>query len=374
MIVTADKDSLLNLLSWHGKGSPSGLVRVSVEEDGAPLVIESAPRDNNGWQASTLPVEDSKAGEATFSVLRLIAQKRLGRKTTSMTLELHGNTITSRLGRSSAASPAVTDIPGFWRPDAATAGGDPFRVLAEVDKSDLAWLLRVGESMRSTDLMHPTHAATLLIEEGTVRIHSTDGYRMGFGEIASLIEGEPVEHFISPSDLASALSIMGDAQTVELIEANGHLGVRGSESVMVRSSLAAGPPPMKTLLETARETLQASTPLRLPVADLSDALGGIGLGKNGSTLIEVREDFIVVSNADSASDIEGKTKVEVEALVPEGASGASFKFNAANASAVLKQFRTQDLMLTRNPRMAVFSEPGGSDGQTPFIANISLVQ
>lgn len=374
MKVTADKDRLFDLLTWHGKGSPSGLVRVSIEEDGAPLVIESASRDN-GWQSSTVDVKDSKAGQAAFSVMRLMAQKRLGRKITEMTLELKGNTVTSHLGRSSAASPAVLDIPEFWRPQSAQDGGDPFTVVAEVNKTSLAWLLRIGESMRSGDPTHPTHAATLIVEDGAVRIHSTDGYRMGFGEIESLVKDGSTKHFISPSDLASPLSIMGDVETVELIEINGHLGVRGAGSVMVRSSLAAGPPPMESLLGMAHDSLRNSTPLSLPVADFSDALGGIGLGKNGSTLVEVRDDFIIVSNANSVSDMEGQTKVEVEAEVPDGASGSSFKFNAANASAVLKQFRTSNLAMTRNSRMVVFSEPDdGSGDQTPFVANISVVQ
>lgn len=132
---------------------------------------------------------------------------------------------------------------------------------------------------------------------------------------------------------------------------------------------------MDSLLDQARNSLMASTPLILPVGDFSDALGGIGLGKNGSTLVEVREDFIIVSNANSVSDMEGTTKVEVEAQVPEGASGSSFKFNAANATAVLKQFRTSDLAMTRNSRMVVFSEPGDDSGnKTPFVANISIVK
>lgn len=143
---------------------------------------------------------------------------------------------------------------------------------------------------------------------------------------------------------------------------------------MVRPSLAAGPPQMSGLLEQAHSTLASSTPLSLPVSDFSDALSGIGLGKNGSTLIEVYEDYIVVSNANSVSDLEGKTQVEVEAEVPEGAPGSTFKFNAANANSVLKQFRTADLSMTRNKRMVVLSEPGDDSETTPFVANISIVQ
>lgn len=374
MKVTADKDSLFDLLTWHGKSSPSGLVRVSVANDGAPVVIESASA-NSGWQSSTLEVKDSTAGQAAFSVMRVMAQKRLGKRITEMTLEASGKTVVSHVGRSQAASPAVLDIPEFWRPEPAADGSDPFTVVAEVDVSAFSWLLRVGESMRSGDPTLPTHAALLRVQGTTVTVHSTDGYKMGFGEIESLVPGTEAKHFISPSALAAPLPIMSEAETIELIEINGHLGLRGAGSVMVRPSMAAGPPPMEVLLEQAHTTLRASTPLILPVADFSDALGGIGLGKNGSTLVEVREDYIVVSNANSASDMEGETKVEVEAQVPEGASGSTFKFNAANANSVLKQFRTADLAMTRNKRMVVLSEPGGeSEGTTPFVANISIVQ
>lgn len=374
MKVTADKNSLFDLLTWHGKSSPSGLVRVSVAEDGAPLVIESASADS-GWQSSTLETKQSTAGQAAFSVMRVMAQKRLGKRITEMTLEAAGNTVVSHVGRSQASSPAVLDIPEFWRPESTSEEGDPFTVVAKVDVSALSWLLRVGEGMRSGDPTLPTHAALLRVAGGTVTVHSTDGYKMGFGEIESLVPGADAEHFISPSALTAPLSIMGDAESVELIEINGHLGLRGAGSVMVRPSLAAGPPPMQSLLDQAHSTLQSSTPLILPVADFSDALGGIGLGKNGSTLVRVCEDYIVVSNAASASDLEGETKVEVEAQVPEGASGSTFKFNAANANSVLKQFRTADLAMTRNSRMVVLSEPSGeSGGTTPFVANISIVQ
>lgn len=370
MKVTADKDRLFDLLTWHGKGSPSGLVRASIEEDGAPLVIESASKDN-GWQCSTVEVKDSKAGQAAFSVMRVMAQKRLGKRLTEMTLELKGKSVTSTLGRSSATSPAVFDIPEFWRPE----GEDPFTVVAEVDATSLFWLLRAGDAMRNGDPTHPTHAATLVIEDGKVHIHATDMYRMGFGEIESLVKDGIGKHYISPGDLLAPLSIMSDAETVELIEVNGHLGVRGAGSVMVRASMAAGPPVMDKLHASAQETLQKSTPLTLPVADFSDALAGIGLGKNGATLVEVCDDYIVVSNAKSSSDMEGTTKVEIEAQVPQGASGSSFKFNAANASAVIKQFRTPDLAMTRNSRMAVLSEHGDSSESTaPFVANIALVQ
>lgn len=373
MKVTADKDNLFDLLTWHGKSSSTGLVRASIAENGAPLTIESASSDN-GWQSSTLDVKDSTAGQAAFSVTRVMAQKRLGKRITEITLEAQKNTVVSHVGRSKASSPAVIDIPEFWRPEAADDGRDPFTVVAEVDASSLSWLLRAGDALRSGDPTLPTYAATLIVENETVKVHSTDGYKMGFGEIESLVPGTTTKHFISPSTLAAPLSIMGDAETVELIEINGHLGLRGAGSIMVRPSLAAGPPEMAGLLDQAHTTLEASTPITLPVSDFSDALAGIGLGKNGSTLVEVCEDYIVVSNANS-TDAEGETKVEVEAQVPEGASGSSFKFNAANASAVLKQFRTTALAMTRNKRMVVLSEPGdGSGDNVPFVANISIVQ
>ena len=370
MKVIADKDSLFNLLTWHGKSSPSGLVRVSVAEDGAPLTIESASADN-GWQSSTLEVKESTAGQAAFSVMRVLAQKRLGKRLNEITLEVNGNTVVSHVGRSKASSPAVLDIPEFWRPEPATDGGDPFTVVAEVDASALAWLLRAGDGMRSGDPTLPTHAARLRVEEGTVKMHSTDGYKMGFAEIESLAPVTDAEHFVSPSSLTAPLSIMSAAETIDLIEVNGHLGLRGAGSVMVRPSMAAGPPQMETLLEQAHNALRVSTPLILPVSDFSDALAGIGLGKNGSTLVEVHTDYVTVSSADSSSGMEGETKVDVEAQVPEGANGSSFRFNAANASAVLKQFRTDDMAMTRNDRMAILSEP---EGQTPFVANISLVK
>lgn len=374
MKVTADKDRLFDLLTWHGKGSPSGLVRASIEEDGAPLVIESASKDN-GWQCSTVEVKDSKAGQAAFSVMRIMAQKRLGKRLTEMTLELSGKSVISHLGRSKASCPAVLDIPEFWRPEPAQEGQDPFTVVAKVDATSLAWLLRAGDAMRNGDPTHPTHAATLLIEDDAVSMHSTDTYRMGFGKIESLTKGGSGKHFISPNELIAPLSIMGGTDTVELIEVNGHLGLRGDGSVTVRASMAAGAPAMDTFLEKAHETLRKSAPLLLPVSDFSDALGGIGLGKNGATLVEVKADHIVVSNANSASDMEGTTKVEVEAQVPDGASGSTFTFNAANASAVIKQFRTPDLAMTRNARMMVFAESGQApEGTSPFVANIALVQ
>lgn len=374
MKVTADKNTLFDLLTWHGKGSSSGLVRVSIAEDGAPLVIESASADS-GWQSSTLEVKDSAAGQAAFSVMRVMAQKRLGKNLKEMTLETQGTTVTSHVGRSKASSPALLDIPEFWRPEPTEGGGDPFTVVAEVDSASLAWLLRAGDALRSGDITHPTHATALVIEDSTVKVHATDGYKMGFGEIESLIPGTPSKHYISPSALSAPLAIMKDAETIELIEVNGHLGLRGAGSIMVRPSLAAGPPAMEGLLDQAHSALEASTPLVLPVSDFSDALAGIGLGKNGSTLVEVREDYIVVSNANTSSDMEGETKVEVEAQVPEGANGSTFKFNAANASSVLSQFRTADVAMTRNKRMVILSEPGdGSGDKTPFVANISLVK
>ena len=374
MKVTADKDNLFDLLTWHGKGSSSGLVRVSVAADGDPLVIESASADN-GWQSSTLEVNNSTAGQAAFSVARVMAQKTLAKRIKEVTLEAQGATVTSHVGRSKASSPALLDIPEFWRPEPVEDGGDPFTVVAEVESTSLAWLLRGGDALRSGDVTHPTHASTLIAEDNTVRVHATDGYKMGFGEIESLIPCKPSKHYISPSSLSAPLAIMKGAETVELIEVNGHLGLRGAGSVMVRPSMAAGPPAMDGLLEQAHSALQSSTPLVLPASDFSDALTGIGLGKNGSTLVEVHDDYIVVANANSSSDIEGETKVEVEAQVPEGASGSSFKFNAANASAVLKQFRTARVAMTRNKRMVILSEPGDDSGdRTPFVANISLVK
>lgn len=373
MKVIADKDSLFNLLTWHGKSSPSGLVRASVAEDGAPVVIESASSDN-GWQSSSVEVKDSAAGQAAFSVMRIMAQKQLGKRATEMTLEANESTVVSHVGRSKASCPAVLDVPEFWRPETESDTEDPFSVVAEVESSALSWLLRVGEGMRSADPTLPTHAVRLSVEDGVVRVHSTDGYKMGFGEIESLTPGPTAEHFISPSALAAPLSVMSAADTIELIEINGHLGLRGAGSVMVRPSFAAGPPPMQELLGQARKALAVSTPLSIPVSDFSDALGGIGLGKNGSTLVEVREDYIVVSNANPASDAEGSTQVEVDAEVPEGAPGSSFKFNAANAISALKQFRTPTVSLTRNQRMVVLSEPGDGSGTTPLVANISIVK
>lgn len=374
MKVIADKDSLFNLLTWHGKSSPSGLVRAVVPEDGAPLTIESTSSDN-GWQSSTLTVKDSTAGQASFSVMRFMAQKRLGKRVKEVTLEAEGSTVTSHVGRSEASSPAVLDIPEFWRPEPTSDGSDPFTVIAEVDTQSLGWLLRSGDAMRSGDPTLPTYAATLIVEDGTVCMHSTDGYKMGFAEIESTSSAASAKHYISPASFASPLAIMGDAEMIELIEVNGHLGLRGAGSIMVRPSLAAGPPAMEGLLGMANEALRASAPLALAVSDFADALDGIGLGKNGATLVEVREDYIIVSNAKSSSDMEGTTKVEVEAEVPEGANGSSFNFNASNAGVALKQFRTTSLAMTRNKRMVILSEPDGdSDDRIPFVANISIVK
>ena len=246
--------------------------------------------------------------------------------------------------------------------------------MAEVDPSALSWLLGVGEGMRSGDPVHPTHAVLLSVEGNAVKVHSTDGYKMGFGEIESLTPGVETKHFISPASFTKPLSIMSEAETIELVEINGHLGMRVAGSVMVRPSLAGGPPPMGQLLEQARDTLTSSAPLTLPVSDFSDALSGVGLGKNGAILVEVQDDHVVVTNSKSASDLEGRTQVEVEADVPEGASGSTFQFNAANANAALKQFRTQDMSMTRNKRMVVLSEPDNGSRATPFIANIAIVQ
>ena len=368
MKIAADKDSLFTLLTWHGKQSPSGLVHISVAENGAPVVIESTSADN-GWQSSTLEVTDSAAGQAMFSITRVMAQKHLGKRTTEMTLEAEGNIMTSRVGRSKASCPIVRDAPAFWRPE--TTPEESLNVIAEVEASALAWLLRTGESMRSTDPTLPTHATRLKVEEGAVKLHSTDGYKMGFGEIDSLTSDGRVEHFISPSALAAPLSIMNTVETIEIIEANSHLGLRGAGSVTLRPSFAAGPPPMHELLKEAHKTLTSSDSLVISVSDLTDALSGVGLGKNGSTQIEVQEDRIVVSSASPESGTEGSTQVEVEAEVPEGSSGSAFKFNAANAISVLKQFRTATVSLSRNQRMIVLSEP---EGATPFIANISIVK
>lgn len=374
MRVTADKNTLFDLLTWHGKGSTSGLVRVSVAEDDAPAVIESASKDG-GWRCSTVTTTESKQGQAAFSVLRVLAQKRLGRRADHMTLELQDSAVTSSVGRSNASSPAVTDIPEFWRPQENEDGQDPFTVVAEVDATSLGWLLRVGDSMRSGDPTLPTRAATLIIKDGSVSIHSTDTYKMGFGQIESLVKDSEGTYYIAPSDFIAPLSIMSDADTVELVESNGHIGLRGAGSIMLRPAMASGPPHMESFLDGAHETLQASTPLILPVSDFSDALGGVGLGDNGSTLIEVRADHIVVSNSHSPSRIEGCTEAEVEAEVPEGANGSTFKFNAANASAAIKQFRTSNLAMTRNKRMVILAEPAGDSGEeVPFVANISLVQ
>lgn len=371
MKVIADKDNLFDLLTWHGKGSDSGLVRVSVAEDNGAATIESASKDN-GWQGSTLDTMGSQAGQAAFSVARILAQKRLGRRTDQITLELDGNSVISTVGRSTASSPAVPDIPEFWRPQGDEP--DPFTVVAEVDTTSLAWLLKTGDAMRSGDPTLPTRAATLIVKDGTVSIHSTDTYKMGFGQIESTVTGHDSTYYLSPADFLSPLSIMNSAETVELIEHNGHLGLRGAGSIMLRASMASGPPKMDAFHDNALATLQESTPLILPVSDFTDALGGVGMGENGATLLEINEDHIVISNANASSSAEGTTKAEVEAEVPEEACGSSFKFNAANASATLKQARTNEIAMTRTNRMVIFAEPNTHDSETPFIANIALVQ
>lgn len=370
MKATAEKDALFTLLGWHSKTSPAGLVQLSVAEHDAPLVIESASSDN-GWQRSTLNTTASEPGTAAFSALRTMAQRKLSKRAAEVTLDADDTHMVSRLGRSTATSPLVIDVPEFWRPEPTPDGRDPFTVIAEVETSELAWMLRAGDAMRSQDPAHPTHAATLVVEGTTVALHATDGYRMGFAQIESLIPGVSTHAYISPSALLAPVSVMGQAQTVDLIATDGHIGVRGAGTVMARATTAAGPPPMEKLQAQAAQALEQSPPVQVPVSEFADAVTGVGLGKNGSTLVEVGEDYLTVSSAASSSEMEGSTRVDVEANVPDGAQGSTFKINAANAAAALKQMRCPMVSVTRTSRMVVLAEP---EGPRPFMSNISLVQ
>lgn len=338
MRATVERGQIEPALKWLATKASSWLLSVSVQ-DGV-LTIESSSDD--AWRQARLGTEDSEDGQVKFSAVRLMDQlsaikSKKRSPDNTVKIEVDGNNVITRVGRSKAISPVMVEIPGFWGLE-----GEPQEV-ADLDSALLEWCfgtsgnIVVQGAKASSDVLR---GVKVTVDSGEITMHSTDSYRMS--EIAiEAMTGEGGTWSVQPSLLVDTLKMMhGD---VRLIDDEGKFGLQDENFTILVHSFAGAFRDVSSVIRKANAVTDAVT---VSLSDLRESIAAVAVGIGSVAIrVESEESIIVSTNDQSDSGPQGMTEVSVPARLDGLEVDAEFAVSADNLDRLLRGIRTSQVSL-----------------------------
>lgn len=360
MHAVIDSKTLGRALKWHFNGSTLRTIRVTVA-DGI-LTLESASTE--AWRRTRLPVTAAEDGSVIVVWARLADQLRVGRGS-DVEISLSGNTVVTKVARSTARSFVVPEMRGFWEPR------EPLADVAEADLGDLEWAFKAVSATAARaagEASETLKSVQVEVADSKIVLSSTDSYRLGQVSLECMAS-QSGTWLVAPAALVGALGVMSDP--IRLITAGGHLGFTDGVSETLGVAISGKFPKIGPTLARARS---AQSHLVVSTRDLVDALTSSGSGPHSQVVCEVTEDALTVVNRVSSENAPGQTETVLDAVVSGLEEGTKFTLNDSYLAAMLRAVRSAYVVLATTPggNMLTIREHD-STGDATWLGALALV-